>query len=113
MTADVFEVRITPHGKVVRVRRGQSILDAALDAGLNLPHSCKSGHCSSCRALLLAGQIRYPRGTPVGITAEEARTGHVLLCQAEALSDLTVDVRLVAQVAEVEIKTLPCRIARL
>jgi CDP-4-dehydro-6-deoxyglucose reductase len=111
--SDAFEVHITPHGRVVRVKAEQSILDAALDAGLNLPHSCKSGHCSSCRARLLAGHIRYPRGTPLGLTAEEASTGHVLLCQARPLSDLTVDVRLVAEVAEVEIKTLPCRIARL
>jgi CDP-4-dehydro-6-deoxyglucose reductase, E3 len=108
-----FEVRITPHGRVVRVKAEQSILDAALEAGLNLPHSCKSGHCSSCRARLLCGSIRYPHGTPLGLSAEEARTGHVLLCQARPLSDLSVDVRLVAAVADVEIKTLPCRIARL
>jgi len=108
-----FEVRVTPHGKIVRVKAGQSILEAALDAGLNLPHSCKSGHCSSCRARLLAGQVRYPQGMPLGLTAEEERTGHVLLCQARPLSNLTVDVRLVAAVTEVEIKTLPCRIAHL
>jgi CDP-4-dehydro-6-deoxyglucose reductase len=111
--SDSFEVRITPHGRVVRVKAEQSILDAALDAGLNLPHSCKSGHCSSCRARLLSGNIRYPHGTPLGLTAEEARTGLVLLCQARPLSDLSVAVRLVAQVADVEIKTLPCRIAHL
>jgi CDP-4-dehydro-6-deoxyglucose reductase, E3 len=111
--SEVFEVRITPHGRIVRVEAEQSILDAALDAGLNLPHSCKSGHCSSCRARLLTGHIHYPQGTPLGLTAEEARGGLVLLCQARALSDLTVDVRLVAAVNEVEIKTLPCRIARL
>jgi CDP-4-dehydro-6-deoxyglucose reductase len=111
--SQAFEVRITPHGRSVRVNAEQSILDAALDAGLNLPHSCKSGHCSSCRARLLTGHIHYPQGTPLGLTAEEARGGHVLLCQARALSDLTVDVRLVAAVSEVEIKTLPCRIARL
>jgi CDP-4-dehydro-6-deoxyglucose reductase len=111
--SDSFEVRVTPHGKIVRVKAGQSILEAALDAGLNLPHSCKSGHCSSCRARLLAGHVRYPQGTPLGLTAEEERTGHVLLCQARPLSDLTVDVRLVAAVTEVEIKTLPCRIAHL
>src|SRR5580704_7315844 len=111
--SDVFEVRITPHGRVVRVKAEQSILDAALDAGLNLPHSCKSGHCSSCRARLLTGDIHYPHGTPLGLTVEEARAGQVLLCQARALSDLTVDVRLVAAVTEVEIKTLPCRIERM
>jgi CDP-4-dehydro-6-deoxyglucose reductase, E3 len=110
---DAFEVRITPHGRCVRVQPGQSVLDAALDAGLNLPHSCKSGHCSSCRARLLAGTVHYPLGTPLGLTAEEARTGHVLLCQARPLSDLSVDVRLIEAVSEVEIKTLPCRIERL
>jgi CDP-4-dehydro-6-deoxyglucose reductase, E3 len=111
--SDSFEVRITPHGRVVHVAAGQSILDAALGAGLNLPHSCKSGHCSSCRARLITGQIRYPHGTPLGLTIEEARTGQVLLCQARPVCDVTVDVRLVAAVADVEIKTLPCRIARL
>ena len=108
-----FAVRIAPHGKTLRVHSGQMVLDAALAAGLNLPHSCKSGHCSSCRARLLAGEIEYPNGTPLGLTAEEAGSGQVLLCQARPLTDLVVEARLVANVADVEIKTLPCRIARL
>jgi CDP-4-dehydro-6-deoxyglucose reductase len=108
-----FEVRITPHGKSLRVRSEQTVLDAALAAGLNLPHSCKSGHCASCRARLLAGKIEYPNGTPLGLTAEEARGGEILLCQARPLADLIVEARLVSAVANVEIKTLPCRIARL
>jgi CDP-4-dehydro-6-deoxyglucose reductase len=111
--ADSFEVRITPQGRTLRVGADQPILDAALAAGLNIPHSCKSGHCGSCRARLVTGSIRYPHGTPLGLTAQEARTGQVLLCQARPTSDLTVAVRVVAQVLDVEIKTLPCRIDRL
>ncbi len=106
-------VRIEPHGRTLRVTPGQPILQAALSAGLNLPHSCKSGHCGSCRARLLAGAIHYPNGPPLGITAEEVGRGDILLCQARADSDLTVRARLIASVADVEIKTLPCRIARL
>ena len=106
-------VRIEPHGRTLRVAAGQPVLEAALGAGLNLPHSCKSGHCGSCRARLIAGEIHYPNGRPPGITADEARAGNVLLCQARAQSDLTVEARLIASVADVEIKTLPCRIARL
>jgi CDP-4-dehydro-6-deoxyglucose reductase len=108
--ADSFEVRITPQGRTLTIGAEQPILDAALSAGLNIPHSCKSGHCGSCRARLVAGRIRYPHGTPLGLSADEARAGEVLLCQARAASDLTVAVRVVAQVADVEIKTLPCRI---
>jgi CDP-4-dehydro-6-deoxyglucose reductase len=107
-----FEVRIRPHGRRIRVRSDQSVLEAALDAGLNLPHSCKSGHCASCRARLVSGEIAYPRGRPLGITEEEAARGEVLLCQARARTDLEVEARLIARVGEVEIKTLPCRIER-
>jgi CDP-4-dehydro-6-deoxyglucose reductase len=113
LSHDEYSVRIEPHARTLRVTAGQPLLDAALAAGLNLPHSCKSGHCGSCRARLLAGQIRYPEGRPLGITAEEQDSGHILLCQARAQSDLKVEARLIASVADVEIKTLPCRIASL
>ncbi len=113
MTEAHFEVRIAPHGRTVRAGADRSILDAALAAGLNLPHSCKSGHCSSCRARLVSGQVRYPAGPPLGLTPTEAQAGYVLLCQARAASDVSVEARLIANVAEVEIKTLPCRIARM
>jgi CDP-4-dehydro-6-deoxyglucose reductase, E3 len=113
LSHDEHTVRIEPHGRTLRVRADQPVLEAALAAGLNLPHSCKSGHCSSCRARLVAGEIRYPGGRPLGITLAEERSGHILLCQARAQSDLTVEARFVASVADVEIKTLPCRIAAL
>ena len=110
---DPFQVRIHPHGRVVSADAGRPVLDAVLAAGLNLPHSCKSGHCSSCRARLVSGRIRYPHGRPLGLTEDEARQGYVLLCQARPESDLSIEARLVERVGEVEIKTLPCRIARL
>lgn len=113
MSAAEHSVRIEPHGRTLRVASNEPVLQAALAAGLNLPHSCKSGHCSSCRARLLEGEIRYPNGRPPGVSEEEARSGLVLLCQARPCSDLVVEARLVANVADVEIKTLPCRIARL
>lgn len=106
-----YSVRIEPHGRTIRVRADQPVLDAALGAGLNLPHSCKSGHCASCRARLISGEIHYPNGRTAGLTAQEAEQGYVLLCQARAKSDLVVEARIVANVGEVEIKTLPCRIA--
>ena len=113
MPSEEYIVRIEPHGRTVHVRAGQPLLEAALAAGLNLPHSCKSGHCSSCRARLRSGQIRYPGVHPAGITTAEEESGQILLCQARALSDLVIDARLIANAADVEIKTLPCRIASL
>jgi CDP-4-dehydro-6-deoxyglucose reductase len=113
MSAREFSVRIEPHGRRVVVAENRSVLDAALAAGLNLPHSCKSGHCASCRARLKSGEIFYPNGRTAGLTEAEARQGDILLCQARPRSDLVVEARLVANATDVEIKTLPCRIAKL
>src|SRR3979411_2494938 len=113
MSAPEYKVPIEPHGRRITVAGDRPVLEGALAAGLNLPHSCKSGHCASCRARLRAGEIEYPNGIPIGLTSEEAQAGNVLLCQARARSDLIVEARLITSVAEVDIKTLPCRIARL
>jgi CDP-4-dehydro-6-deoxyglucose reductase, E3 len=110
---DEYNVRIEPHARTLRVTADGPVLEAALAAGLNLPHSCKSGHCGSCRARLLSGEAVYLGPAPLGITREETRAGHILLCQAHARSDLSVEARFIAAVADVDSKTLPCRIARL
>jgi CDP-4-dehydro-6-deoxyglucose reductase, E3 len=106
-------VRVLPTAREFRVVPEQNVLAAALAAGLNLPHSCKSGHCGSCRARLIEGQTDYPRGNPLGLTAEESAKGYVLLCQARALTDLTIEARPIRSVEQVDIKTLPARIALL
>jgi CDP-4-dehydro-6-deoxyglucose reductase len=90
----------------------QSLLDAALGASLNLPHSCKSGNCGSCRARLLQGEIHYPNGPPLGLSATEVADGLVLLCQARARSDLCIETFDVATPDQARIKRLPARIER-
>jgi CDP-4-dehydro-6-deoxyglucose reductase len=113
MSPREYTVHIEPHHRTIQARDDRSVLEAALGAGLNLPHSCRSGHCGSCRARLIQGEVLYPNGRPLGLTEEEAAAGYVLLCQAVPRSDLKVEARFIANVADVEIKTLPCRIARL
>lgn len=89
-----FRVHLEPLGRTIVAAAERSVLDAALGAGINLPHSCKAGHCTSCRAQLLEGEIAYPGDRlPLGLTAAEAAGGRVLLCQARARSDLVVRTR--------------------
>jgi CDP-4-dehydro-6-deoxyglucose reductase len=104
---------LRPQNRTLEVAPGQRLLDAALAAHCNLPHSCKGGNCGSCRARLLEGRVHYPRGRPLGLSAAEVAAGYVLLCQAEADSDVVVEVREVRLVTDVEIKQLPCRVERL
>jgi CDP-4-dehydro-6-deoxyglucose reductase len=90
----------------------QSLLDAALGASLNLPHSCKSGNCGSCRARLLQGEIHYPNGPPLGLPETQAADGFVLLCQARARSDLRIETYEITTPDQARIKRLPARIER-
>jgi CDP-4-dehydro-6-deoxyglucose reductase, E3 len=108
-------ITLLPSRQNLIVEEGETILDAALRAGLNLPHSCKGGHCSSCRARVREGQVCYPLGRPPGLLDEEEREGCVLLCQAHAASAaLTLEVREIRPPApEIQLKSLPCRIERL
>jgi ring-1,2-phenylacetyl-CoA epoxidase subunit PaaE len=65
-----------------------SILAAAARAGLDVPYSCRSGVCATCRAKLLEGQVRMDRN--FALQADELAAGYVLTCQAHPLTDHVV-----------------------
>jgi CDP-4-dehydro-6-deoxyglucose reductase, E3 len=90
----------------------QPLLDAALAASLNLPHSCKGGNCGACRARLLQGEIYYPNGPPLGLSAAEVDEGFVLLCQCCARSDLSIETSEMCTPDQIRTKRLPARIER-
>jgi ring-1,2-phenylacetyl-CoA epoxidase subunit PaaE len=65
-----------------------SILAAAARAGLDVPYSCRSGVCATCRAKVLEGQVRMDRN--FALQADEVAAGYVLTCQAHPLTDHVV-----------------------
>jgi len=91
----------------------QSVLEAALQAGMNLPHGCKGGNCGACRARLLEGRVRYPQGRPLGLCDPEVADGYILLCQARAVEDLLIEAIDVSTPEKAVIKRLPSRIERM
>ena len=105
-----MRISLANSGRSFSAAPGESLLDAALRAGLNLPHSCKSGNCGSCRARLLEGRCEYRHGRPLGISDAEIAAGEILLCQARACSDVLLETFEVRAAADVTIRRLPCRI---
>ena len=85
--------------KVTVIRDGQrreidfmagdpSILDAAARAGLDVPFSCKSGVCSTCRAKLIEGEVRMDRN--FALEKREVEAGFILTCQSHPLTERVV-----------------------
>jgi ring-1,2-phenylacetyl-CoA epoxidase subunit PaaE len=72
----------------VPVAEGESILDAALRAGMDLPFACKGGMCSTCRAKLVEGDARME--VNYSLEPWELDAGFILTCQARPVSDRVV-----------------------
>jgi len=75
----------------IQVQRGESILMAALNQGINLPHSCKEAQCGLCRSTLLRGKVKMSRNFV--LTENEIRQQQVLLCHGYPMSDDVVIVQ--------------------
>jgi ring-1,2-phenylacetyl-CoA epoxidase subunit PaaE len=69
-------------------REQPSILDAASAAGLEVPFSCTSGVCGTCRAKVLEGDVRMERNFALG--KQEVAAGFVLTCQAHPMTERVV-----------------------
>lgn len=109
-----YKVTIEPSGHSFTVEDGESVLAAALRQGLMIPYSCRGGTCGTCMAKIVEGEIRYPGDQlPPALGEKESKVGQALLCQAEALSDLSIEVREVRTAGEIIPRKLPCRVARM
>jgi CDP-4-dehydro-6-deoxyglucose reductase len=105
-----FVVTLAGKDRSFRVRQGESVLAAALRQGVMLPYSCKNGTCGSCKGLLRSGEVHYPFHPPLAMERNDYADGYALLCQAEPVEDLTLDVREIEAVRDIQVRMLPARV---
>lgn len=81
------DVKVEVYGKehTITVKPGDTILNAAQDAGLEPPFSCTVGVCTTCRARVLSGKVHMDERE--GLSDAEINEGFVLTCQSHPLTD--------------------------
>ncbi len=89
---------------------GETLLEAALRQGVGLPYGCRNGTCGTCAVRLVSGTVEYPSGKTEALEGRPADT--CLACQAVPVCDLVLGVTEVETVAEIAVRTLPCRVER-
>lgn len=72
------------------VEDGQTILAAALAAGISYPHGCKSGRCGSCKSRLIDGKVDLLQHSRFALTEDEKADGLILACRALLQTDVAV-----------------------
>jgi CDP-4-dehydro-6-deoxyglucose reductase len=86
-----FRVTIASLGASFDVNAGETILDAAENAGFNLPYGCRRGMCGTCVARVCAGEVNMPGDDLFGLMDDERERGYILMCSTYAVSDLELD----------------------
>jgi ferredoxin-NAD(P)+ reductase (naphthalene dioxygenase ferredoxin-specific) len=83
-------VELRDAGRTLSVPEDQTVLSAALTAGIPYPHSCQAGRCGACKSRLLRGEVELLPYSRFALSADERRQGLVLACRSLPRSDLLI-----------------------
>ncbi|MBX3685829.1 MAG: 2Fe-2S iron-sulfur cluster binding domain-containing protein [Rhodocyclaceae bacterium] len=86
-----YELTIEPLGETIEVEEDQTILDAALRAGIWLPHACCHGLCATCKIQVLDGEIDHGEASSFALMDFERDEMKALACCATLQSDVTIE----------------------
>jgi len=85
LTAREVTIRYDGQEYKVMVEPDNTILQSALDQGIDLPYSCQSGLCTACRGKALSGKVKLDEEE--GLSQSERAEGYVLTCVGHPLTD--------------------------
>ncbi len=85
-----MKVTLAGQGWTFDAQASQTVLQAAEQAGVRLPSSCRNGTCRTCICRAASGTVRYLIEWP-GLSLDEKRDGYILPCVALPTSDLTIE----------------------
>lgn len=105
------KVTIQSSGQVFDVRPSQTVLEAAVEAGINIPYGCRNGTCGSCKGQVLHGKVMHDDYMDTAMSNAELAAGSALFCCARPLEDLVIQCRV--SEAEVRPRILPARVQKL
>ena len=88
--AQEVTLRMPDGERRVVVQPGRTVLETALDAGIDMPFSCAVGGCGTCRVHLAAGSVVMDE--PNCLSAGERAEGYVLACVSRPTSPCTLEV---------------------
>jgi ferredoxin len=85
-----WQVKIGNNGKTIGCAEDETILHAAIVAGIDYPYACASGNCGTCISQIDEGKVTMlPRGD-ASLSGEQERKGQTLACRALPVGDVEI-----------------------
>jgi CDP-4-dehydro-6-deoxyglucose reductase, E3 len=109
----VHKVTLRPSGREFTVEADETVLAAALRAGIGLPYGCKSGTCGTCKSTVLDGQWEQGPHAASALNADEQARGRLLVCCSRPHTDLVIEARELTGFGDIPIRKMPCRVAKI
>ena len=103
-------VQIKPSGHEFFVDGNDSLLEAALRAGLALDYGCSVGSCGKCKARILSGEVQRTRHSDYVLGAAEKNAGVVLMCCNTAVADLVIEAHEAHGAADMPLQNIEARV---
>jgi ferredoxin len=86
----IWQVRIGNNGRTIACAEDETILHAAIVAGIDYPYACASGNCGTCISRLDEGEVTMlPRGD-ASLSAAQETSGQTLACRAQPTGDVGI-----------------------
>ena len=104
------EVKIMPKGTTFKARKHESILQAALKAGLSPNYGCSNGNCGDCLARLVSGEISKISHFDFVIPEHEKASGHFLTCCHRAENDIVIETAEASAAADIPVQNIEVRV---
>ncbi len=108
-----FSIAVQPSGHQFSAETNDSILGAALRAGIHLPYGCKNGACGSCRGKVLEGRVKHGPHSSSALHPDDEAKGFALFCCAHPETDCVIEAREVKGAGDIQARKLPFRVAAL
>ena len=83
-------INLRSYERILNITDGETILESALEAGVDYPFGCKSGNCGACKSELHSGEVQLAPYSEFALTEEEKERDLILACRAIPLSDCEI-----------------------
>ena len=107
-----YQVTLDPGGRRFVAYERETILDAALRAGLNMKYRCNNGACGECAARLTSGEVAQCGHSDFCFSEARKNDGYFLPCRHAARGDIVIEADVYAQAAEVPTQVITAKVKK-